>query len=112
MHARRTLTLLALLAAVPAAAWGQDLPGDAKAGRALAERQCSSCHRIGAGEATPPDARAPSFQAVADTEGMGPMAVYVWLHSPHETMPHIRLRQKEAEDVAAYISGLRGAESR
>ncbi len=35
------------------------------------------------------------------------MAIYVWLYSPHETMPHIQLKRAEATDVVAYIWSLR-----
>jgi mono/diheme cytochrome c family protein len=99
--------MLALLAAVPAAAQ-EGVPGDPRAGRAVAEQVCAACHQIEAGERTHPGMGAPSFRDVAETEGMTPMALYVWLHSPHPTMPHIRLEREEAEDVVAYIWSLRG----
>jgi mono/diheme cytochrome c family protein len=107
MHLCRTLVLLALLAATPAAAQGRKLPAKAEAGRALAERRCASCHRIRAGEPTAPDARAPSFQAIADAKGGAPITIYDWLRQPPEGMAHVPLRGREAQNVVAYIQSLR-----
>jgi mono/diheme cytochrome c family protein len=106
------LTLLALLTGAPAAAQAQEegVPGDPRVGQTAAKRLCAECHRIEAGEPTPPGVDAPSFQDVARTQGMAPIALYVWLHSPHPTMPHIRLEPEEAEDVVAYIWSLRNSQ--
>ena len=82
MRARRQLALLTLLIVAPTAAWGQKLPAEAEAGRALAERRCASYHRIAPGEPTPPDIRAPSFQTIADAEAATPRAICDWLHQP------------------------------
>jgi mono/diheme cytochrome c family protein len=104
VRARRRL---ALLIVAPTAAWGQKLPAEAEAGRALAERRCASCHRIAPGEPTPPGVRAPSFQTIADAEGATPRAIFDWLHQPPEGMAHVRLQGREAQDVVAYIQSLR-----
>lgn len=100
--------VVALLAAMPAAAQ-EGVAGDPGAGRVLAEQMCVECHQIEAGEHTPVGKDAPSFHAVSQTTGMTPMALYVWLYSPHPTMPHIRLEQEQAEDVVAYIWSLRSS---
>lgn len=82
------------------------MPGDPQAGRAVAEQICAECHQIEAGERTLQGRDAPSFLDIAETRGMSPMALYVWLYSPHPTMPHIRLEREQAEDVVAYIWSL------
>jgi mono/diheme cytochrome c family protein len=76
----------------------------------VAEQTCAQCHQIEAGERTLPGRDAPSFRDVTQTKGMSPMALYVWLYSPHPTMPHIRLEPEQAEDVVAYIWSLRGSQ--
>jgi cytochrome c2 len=101
----------AVLAMVPAVAFGgQDVDGlgDARAGRDFAIKNCTECHRVTT--RAPKLRRAdgpPDFVAIANTASITPTSLYVFLHSPHPTMPNIILSDKESADVIAYIVSLR-----
>ncbi len=88
------------------AAGAQEL-GDPKQGLAYARSVCAECHAVEPGEILSPAAGAPSFTAIANTLGMTPLALDVWLQSGHPTMPSIMLSRNEKENVIAYITGLR-----
>lgn len=81
--------------------------GDAAQGRDYARQVCGECHGVEPGEEFSPVADAPSFQDVADTPGMSPRALTVWLQSPHPTMPNLILPTDVADNVIAYIMSLR-----
>lgn len=81
--------------------------GDAKQGQEYAKQVCAECHGVEAGEEFSPVADAPSFQDVADTPGMSPRALAVWLQSPHPTMPNLILPTDVSDNVIAYIMSLR-----
>ena len=78
--------------------------GDADAGRALAQSRCAPCHVTGPwrGDVF---ADAPPFEAIARRFGGDPTALIVALRGPHQKM-NFRPSQREAEDIAAYISSL------
>ena len=88
------------------AAFAQSI-GDAKAGSTYAEQICGECHAVRAGARTSPNERAPAFQAVADSRGMSEMALRAWIQTPHPAMPNLVIRDKEADDVIAYILSLK-----
>ena len=50
---------------------------------------------------------APTFFDIANMASTTPTSLYVFLHSPHPSMPSIRLDKKESGDVIAYILSLR-----
>ncbi|HEY0522930.1 MAG TPA: hypothetical protein VGD08_06045 [Stellaceae bacterium] len=75
------LPLLPLLAAGPPAA---PAAGDAQAGRAIAQRWCSSCHALDNAK-TAADA-APSFPSVARNPNRSPQWWRTWLADPHPPM--------------------------
>lgn len=81
-------------------------PGQVKAGGALAETLCATCHRVGAdardGSRTPPD-----FGAVADMPSMTEVSLRVFLRTPHGEMPRYQLSPSEMDDVIAYLRSLR-----
>ena len=96
--------LAALLSAGAAAAQAQDVA----AGHAFARRVCRPCHVVDPGQPKPRLLTiGPSFVDVANTSGMTKTALYVWLQSPHPTMPNLILSAQEAADVIAYIRSLR-----
>lgn len=81
-------------------------PGNAALGRLYAEQTCAQCHAIAAGAQTSPIPEAPAFQQIANTPGMTRIALNVWLHSPHPSMPQLIIDQDRVDDLAAYLETL------
>ena len=81
----RILGALILSASVVSPAAAVEV-GNSELGHAYAQRVCAECHAVekDIGSAFP---EVPSFQEVADTEGMSPRALLVWLQTPHPNMP-------------------------
>jgi mono/diheme cytochrome c family protein len=76
------------------------------AGRAYAERACASCHAVAPRQSVSPDPKAPAFETIANTPGMTTMALNVWLHTPHRTMPGLIVNPDRIEDLSAYLQSL------
>jgi mono/diheme cytochrome c family protein len=74
-------------------------------GRAYAIRNCAECHAVEATRASPNQAAA-SFREIANTPGMTPLAITVWLQTPHRLMPHIIVEPDDRDDLIAYITSL------
>jgi mono/diheme cytochrome c family protein len=83
--------------------------GDRAAGLRFARAVCGVCHVVSPGQAPNPASLAPDFQAISKTRGMSATALHEFLYGPHPTMPNIRLSEKQADDVIAYILSLQGA---
>jgi len=98
------VTLTVLPGSRPAMA--QDV-GDPATGRRLAETWCSSCHVIGPDIQRGTSYGAPTFTAIARTTAMTPMALRVFLQTPHSRMPDLHLSRQEIDDVSAYIFSLK-----
>jgi hypothetical protein len=49
----------------------------------------------------------PSFQEIADTQGMSPRALRVWLQTSHPKMPDLIIPADDMDNVIAYIMSLR-----
>ena len=79
--------------------------GDPKQGMEVAKQICGQCHAIEKG--TSPVADAPSFDTIATTPGMSPIALNVALRTSHKTMPPLVLAPDEHNDVIAYILSLK-----
>jgi mono/diheme cytochrome c family protein len=94
--------LALLLTGVPAVA--VEL-GNAAAGLEYAQKVCADCHPVEPDTATL--SQVPSFQEVADTTGMTPRALVVWLTTSHPNMPDIILAPDDMDNVVAYIMSLR-----
>ena len=85
--------------------------GNAVTGKAFATAACSVCHVVGPGQKTANEAAlAPDFRAIAKTRGMDDAALRGFLFGPHPTMPAMALTPAQANDVIAYIRGLRTAQ--
>ena len=52
-------------------------------------------------------AQVPSFQEIADTEGMTPRALLVWLQTPHPNMPDFIIPPADMDNLIAYVMSLR-----
>jgi mono/diheme cytochrome c family protein len=81
--------------------------GDAALGRAFAQQTCASCHAINAGDLASPDARARSFDAIANTPGLTRMALNAWLHTSHTNMPNLIVDPDSTDDLHAYLMTLK-----
>jgi mono/diheme cytochrome c family protein len=82
--------------------------GDAQRGLMVAETTCAQCHATGKGQIRSRNGQAPTFASLANTPGMTPMALGVWMRSgPHREMPNLVLTNNELDDVSAYILSLK-----
>ena len=90
-----------------AAAGAQDLPGDPVLGWALALKVCVECHQVEPGERKGELPDPPSFQNLADDPAMSPLALRVFLTTPHNDMPNLILTDAEVDDVIAWIHSLK-----
>ncbi len=97
---------VAALMMLPGAAGAVEL-GNAESGHDYARKVCAGCHAVEKGASVSPTADVPSFQDVADTHGMSPRALAVWLQSPHPNMPDLILPPDDMDNVIAYIMSLR-----
>jgi mono/diheme cytochrome c family protein len=75
-------------------------------GRIYADVACASCHAVAAGEPRSPNAKAPTFEAIANAPGMTLMALNVALHTSHKTMPNLIVDPARIEDLSAYLQTL------
>ncbi len=98
---------IALAALFAQAAAAQELPGDPQEGRALAATVCADCHAIDKGVLEADSGGAPSFQSIANNPAMTALAIRVFLRTPHADMPDLILSNAEADDLIAYILGLK-----
>ena len=80
--------------------------GDPQAGFEYAHAACAACHAIS--QEKSPNPKAQRFKDVANTPGMTPTALKVWLQNAnHPTMPNIMIRGQELRNLTAYILSLK-----
>jgi mono/diheme cytochrome c family protein len=84
---------------------GQDLPGDIRSGKRLAETWCSACHRTD-GNAGVVDG-APDFYSIANLPSTTALSLRVFLQTNHKEMPNFHIAKSDADDVIAYVLSLR-----
>jgi mono/diheme cytochrome c family protein len=96
---------LAVIIVLSGPAAAQD--ADARAGRLTAETNCAECHGVRAGQLASPAASAPSFEKIANTPGMSPLALQAALQTSHRTMPNVMLEPGELRDIVGYILTLK-----
>ena len=89
-------------------ALAQQIPGtpDKARGQALAERLCTNCHLVAAGQ-DHANVDVPSFREIANREGQTIGAITGRIILPKHPMPQIPLDKSELADLAAYILSLR-----
>ena len=90
--------ILVLLVATSAAS----AAGDPAAGKALAERSCSSCHLVSSDQ-TAATTEAPPFATIAARPEEEIEHLQTFLAAPHPPMPPISLTRQEIGDLVAYI---------
>ena len=84
------------------------MAGDAKAGKALAERWCASCHVVSDDDQAAASDAAPSFKSIANRDATTEEGLKVYLADPHkDAMKGIVLPRLEIADLAAYIMSLK-----
>ena len=104
----RQILLVGALIATPFVANAQEGSGDPAAGRALAQRVCSSCHVVAPDEKSPRMFDiAPDFAAIANTPGMTQTALRAFMTTSHPKMPNLILSPDQLIDVSAYILSLK-----
>lgn len=96
---------------ITSAAYAGDI-GDVPRGRAYAEKMCTGCHAVEAGQPASPLHAAPSFTAVANSPGLTALALNAFFRTSHKTMPNFIIASQDIEDVSAYILSLKGADKR
>ena len=104
MTRRLTLLILTGLLASSGAAFAQ---GDPEAGRALAQRWCSSCHMIDAGQGAASATGVPTFTGIARMPSTTALSLNAILRTPHVRMPDLQLSNPEIADLSAYILDLK-----
>lgn len=104
--ALRFLLLAAAFIFLAAPARAQPV-GDATQGQKIVDRLCIECHAVSDEEAGHRINQAASFQTIANTPGMTPLALSVWFRTPHREMPNIVLSKDEQEDLIAFITSLK-----
>lgn len=79
-------------------------PGE---GLTYARQACASCHAVAAGKHDSPNAKATSFQRVAESPGFTRTALTVFFRTPHPNMPNLVITGDDADNVIAYILSLK-----
>jgi mono/diheme cytochrome c family protein len=78
---------------------------DVENGQRLSERLCSECHIVRPAQTK--SRGAPPFAAIAARNTVSADMIVSFLLLPHATMPSPPLSRKDAEDIAAFILGMR-----
>lgn len=105
---RSVFVLLALAGVAVTIGHTAHAAGNALRGEKTAERWCATCHIVGPGLVRLNEEDAPaSFQEIADTPGMGELALKVFFQTPHKQMPNFLIRGEVRDDLIAYITGLK-----
>jgi len=88
------------------AAAAEELLGDPIAGRRLAHDVCAACHIVEPDMVPRSDIDAPAFPDLARQPGITALSLRVFLQTPHERMPDLRLSPDETDNVIAHILSL------
>jgi len=103
-----TAFALAAVAAEPGKSESPDTfeLGDKEKGHVYAQKFCTDCHAVEKDENLL-FGDIPTFQDVANSEGMSPRALAVWLRTSHPNMPDFIIPPDDMDNVIAYIMSLR-----
>jgi cytochrome c len=109
---RECIAVLLVAASTWLLAWGTELfaaePGDAAAGRQLAQQWCSECHQMdGKPGRVESHIEAPHFVEIAKEPSITPLSLRVFFQSSHENMPNLHISRSQANDLVAYILSLK-----
>ena len=104
---KRILLSGLMLAGPPCLLKAEEL-GDRTRGLEYAKKNCASCHSVSPHEGQSIVSDAPDFVSVANTPGMTPTAIRVWLQAAsHPTMPNIVIEGQQLRNLTAYILSLK-----
>jgi mono/diheme cytochrome c family protein len=81
--------------------------GDIGEGRRLAEADCAQCHGVDK-NAYSSNLAAPTFDDIANIPGMTGRALIVALRTSHRSMPNVVVKDRDADNLVAYILSLKG----
>lgn len=84
----------------------EELLGDPTAGQKLAHDVCAACHVVEPGLEPRSEIDAPAFPDLARQPGTTALSLRVFLQTPHERMPDLRLSPDETDNVIAHILSL------
>jgi mono/diheme cytochrome c family protein len=90
-----------------AAAQAEDMTGNAARGHRLALEECAGCHAVEKGVRGGKLPDPPGFQRLAEDPAMTPLALRVFLTTPHADMPNLILTDPEIDDIVAWIHSLK-----
>ena len=82
-------------------------PGSAQQGLELAHAQCSECHLVDKVVGRSRDAAAPTFESIANVNGMTGAALTAALRTSHRTMPNVIIKPSDLGGLVAYILSLK-----
>src|SRR6202521_3715156 len=100
----RQLAVLGMLFLITPPAYAATSAGDAKAGRDLVLRSCTSCHAVT--DTSQASDGAPPLSYIARDNKERPAWIHGWLMDPHPPMPEIMLSRKQINDIIAYLDSL------
>jgi mono/diheme cytochrome c family protein len=95
------LTLVSGMTAV-----AEELLGDPFAGRQMALDVCAACHVVEPGHEPASEIGAPAFPDLAKEPGITALSLRVFLQTPHDRMPDLRLSPAETDNIIAHILSL------
>jgi mono/diheme cytochrome c family protein len=102
-----TATLLLVAVVILSFGFSDVAEADARRGERFSERWCSQCHGVRQGQESP-YAKAPSFSDLAASPATTRDSLSISLRTtPHWTMPKIKLKSADINDVVSYILSLR-----
>ncbi len=78
-----------------------------QAGKALAERACSSCHLLPGATVSSVPTGTPTFRGIANKPGQSGDDIANVLMKPHAPMPDLQLSRQDILDITAYLEELR-----
>ncbi len=81
--------------------------GDAARGAAFAAANCSECHEIRPGHYESPWFDVPSFEDIANAEGMSEIALFAFFRTSHMDMPNFVISPDDIRDLTAYLLTMR-----
>jgi len=104
---RRIVMLLLIGLVMPSFGSSGLAAAGARHGQQYSARWCSQCHGVQRGQVSP-DAKAPSFSEIAANPSTNRHSLTASLQTtPHWTIPKIKPKPSDIEDVVSYILSLR-----
>jgi cytochrome c len=98
--------IIAMCATAISATQAQSI-GSPQQGLILARTQCAECHLVDKVPGQSPNPAAPTFERIANTQGMTSAALIAALRTSHETMPNVVIKGSDQSDLIAYILSLK-----